>query len=65
MNVIRFIKDWTLAIAIAVGAAIYLTFAFTPELSDAADFFAPILDAMLPMFMFLVLFVTFCKVDFK
>lgn len=41
MNVIRFIKDWTLAIAIAVGAAIYLTFAFTPELSDAADFLPP------------------------
>lgn len=65
MDVIRFIKDWTLAVSIAAGAALYLTFAFTPALSGASDFFAPLLDAMLPLFMFLVLFVTFCKVDFK
>ena len=65
MDVIRFIKDRTLAVSIAAGAALYLTFAFTPALSGASDFFAPLLDAMLPLFMFLVLFVTFCKVDFK
>ena len=65
MSVIRFIKDWTLAIAIAMGAIFYLTFAFTPSLSAASAFFAPVLDAMLPVFMFLVLFVTFCKVDFR
>ena len=46
------------------GAVAYLIFAFTPSLDGAAHFFAPIFEAILPLFMFLVLFVTFCKVDF-
>jgi len=47
-----------------IGCLVYLLFAFTPQLESAADFFDPIFDAILPMFMFLILFVTFCKVDF-
>lgn len=47
------------------GAAVYLVFAFTPGLEEAAAFFDPIFAAILPAFMFLVLFVTFCKVDFR
>lgn len=47
------------------GAAAYLVFAFTPGLEGAAAFFDPIFAAILPAFMFLVLFVTFCKVDFR
>lgn len=49
----------------AMGTIIYLIFAFTPCLDGAATFFAPIFDAILPLFMFLILFVTFCKVDFR
>ena len=64
MNIIRFIKDWTLPIAMTLGAVIYLLFAFTPALDEASRFFDPIMKAILPLFMFLVLFVTFCKVDF-
>ena len=64
MNIIRFIKDWTLPIAMSLGAVIYLLFAFTTALDDASRFFAPIMQAILPLFMFLILFVTFCKVDF-
>ena len=63
-TIIRFIKDWTLPVAMGTGAALYLIFAFTPQLEEAARFFNPIFDAILPMFMFLILFVTFCKVDF-
>lgn len=47
-----------------LGALLYLIFAFTPQLESAAEFFHPVFEAILPMFMFLVLFVTFCKVDF-
>lgn len=65
MDIIRFIKDWTLPVSMAAGAIIYLIFAFTPPLDPIATWFAPIGDAILPMFMFLILFVTFCKVDFK
>ena len=42
----------------------YLLFAYVPQLDEAALFFDPVMEAILPLFMFLVLFVTFCKVDF-
>ena len=64
MDVVRFIKDWTLPVAMGIGAVLYLIFGLTPSLDGAARFFAPIFEAILPLFMFLVLFVTFCKVDF-
>ena len=47
-----------------IGAVAYLVFGLTPSLDDAARFFGPIFETILPLFMFLVLFVTFCKVDF-
>ena len=64
-RIIQFIKEWTLPVSIATGSFLYLVFAFIPALDGAANFFAPILDAALPLFMFLVLYVTFCKVDFR
>ena len=65
MNIVRFIKDWTLPFAMGMGTMVYLLFAFTPQLSEAAVFFSPIMATILPWFMFLILFVTFCKVDFR
>jgi len=53
-----------LPVAMGLGAMFYLIFAFVPQLDGAAQFFAPVMEAILPLFMFLVLFVTFCKVDF-
>ena len=64
MRLIQFLKDWTLPVAMGLGAMFYLIFAFVPQLDGAAQFFAPVMEAILPLFMFLVLFVTFCKVDF-
>ena len=65
MNLIRLIKDWTLPLAMGFGTIVYLVFAFTPQLDELGRFFSPIMAAILPLFMFLVLFVTFCKVDFR
>jgi BASS family bile acid:Na+ symporter len=65
MDIIRFIKDWTLPVAMGTGAALYLVFAFTPQLDDAATAMGPFFASILPLFMFLILFVTFCKVDFR
>ena len=48
-----------------IGAAAYLLFAFMPQLDAAGTQMAPFFAAILPLFMFLVLFVTFCKVDFR
>ena len=64
MDVIRFLKDWTLPVSMGIGAATYLVFNYVPQLDSAATSFAPVMEAILPLFMFLVLFVTFCKVDF-
>ena len=64
MSVIRFLKDWTLPVSMGIGAVTYLVFNYVPQLDSAALFFAPVMEAILPLFMFLVLFVTFCKVDF-
>ncbi len=60
----RIIKEWTLPVAMAFGTLVYLVFAFVPWLDGCSQFFAPVMEAVLPLFMFLVLFVTFCKVDF-
>jgi len=63
-DIVRFLKDWTLPVAMGTGAVAYLLFAFTPQLDAAGTAMAPFFAAILPLFMFLVLFVTFCKVDF-
>ena len=64
-KLLRFVKDWTLPVAMGLGTVIYLVFALVPALDGAAQFFSPLMDDLLPVFMFLVLFVTFCKVDFR
>lgn len=64
MNVIRFIKNWTLPISIASGITIYLIFYLVPALDGAAMVLAPVCNTILPLFMSLVLFIIFCKVDF-
>lgn len=65
MTLIRFLKDWTLPVSIGTGMAVYLVFALIPALDGFATAASPVFDALLPSFMFLVLFVTFCKVDFR
>jgi len=61
---LRFIKDWTLPCAIAVGTTAYLVFYCVPQLDAAGDTLSPIFDRLLPLTVFLTLLVTFCKVDF-
>ncbi len=64
-RIIRFLKDWTLPVSIALGIIIYFVFAEIPALQPVSDWFAPISKPILPSFMFLILFTVFCKVDFK
>ena len=63
--IIQFVKTWTLPLAMAVGAIIYLLFAFFPPLDALGEGLEPFFTAILPLFMFLILFVTFCKVDYQ
>lgn len=64
-TLLQFLRNWTLPVAIASGIVIYLVFALVPALDGAARVCGPICDRILPLFMFLILFVTFCKVDFR
>jgi len=63
-GVIRFLKDWTLPVAIATGTVFYLTFYYVPQLDTLGNELRPVFDVIFPLFVFLTLFITFCKVDF-
>ena len=63
-KLLRFLKDWTLPVSIAVGTVSYLTFCYLPQLDTLGNQLAPVFDVIFPLFVFLTLFVTFCKVDF-
>ena len=65
MGVVKFIEDWTLPVAMATGTAVYLLFRFVSVLRPIGQWYEPYNANVLPDFMFLVLFVTFCKVDFR
>lgn len=64
MGIIRFLKDWTLPVAIATGTLCYLTFYYIPQLDELGDTLSPIIDTVFPISVFLTLLVTFCKVNF-
>ena len=64
MGIIRFLKDWTLPVAIATGTVCYLLFYYVPALDEVGNALSPIFDVLFPVTVFMTLFVTFCKVDF-
>ena len=64
MSIIRFIKNWTLPVAIAVGSLVYLIFYWVPQLDTVGSTMGPVIDTVFPMAVFLTLFSTFCRVDF-
>ena len=61
----RVARTWTLPVSMGIGAVAYLVFYYVPALEGASQWFAPLFNSILPLFMFLILYVTFCKVDFK
>ena len=62
--ILRFLKNWTLPVAITVGVSAYLLFALTPRLAPAGDVLGPVFERLLPATIFATLFVTFSKVDY-
>ena len=63
-RLIRFVRDWTLPVAIAVGSSCYLTFYWVPALDELGNRLSPVFDVIFPLFVFLTLLITFCKVDY-
>lgn len=63
-SIIRFVKEWTLPVAMTVGTVVYLVFYYVPQLEAAGNCLGPVLDVLMPVMVFLTLLITFCKVDF-
>ncbi len=63
-RLLKFLKEWTLPVAIGVGSVSYLLFYLTPALEGASQVLGPVFDTIFPLSVFLTLLITFCKVDF-
>lgn len=63
-SLIRFLKNWTLPVSIAVGAVCYLTFYYVPQLDALGNTLGTVVDAIFPWMVFSTLFSTFCRIDF-
>jgi len=62
MEIIKFIKEWTLPCAMAAGACVYLLFAEVPFLEPVGEAVGPWFLEILPVLIFMTLYVTFCKI---
>ena len=63
-KIIRFLKDWTLPVAIAVGTVVYLLFYLVPFLDGVGDALGEVVDTIFPFMVFSTLFSTYCRIDF-
>jgi bile acid:Na+ symporter, BASS family len=63
MKLLRFIKDWTLPISMLTGAISYLIYVNIPFLAPTKPFVVKLTSIVQPTLIFLMLFITFCKVD--
>ena len=62
MRIAKFIKDWTLLCAIGFGSIVYWVFTHVYVLVPFGDLAGPKLVALLPVNLFVMLYVTFCKI---
>lgn len=62
---LQFLKNWTLPVAMLVGAASYCLFAYFPWLSPLKPYVHSTVSYLTPILIFVMLFVTFCKVSYR
>ena len=62
---IEILKKWTLPLAMLCGTGLYLLFANVDALDKAGDALLPFFQTAVPVLLFVILFITFCRVDFK
>lgn len=65
MNVLSFIKRWSLVVSLLAGTLIYLLFSRVSFLEPIGADAEPLLVGALPVLLFVLLFVTFCKIDVR
>lgn len=63
MLIIRFLKNWTLPVAMTAGAAGYFLFAKVPQLAPFKPCVNWLAEALTPLLIFSQLLLTFCKVQ--
>ncbi len=61
--ILDFLRKWTLPCAIVFGSATYLLFSEVPSLTPIGDYVGPKLVSILPILVFVMLYVTFCKIQ--
>ncbi len=63
MSILKFIKNWTLPIAIVAGAASYIIYVNIHALDSTHAVASKIVSYIQPLFLFCMLFIAFCKVN--
>lgn len=63
MKIVKFLKDWTLIIAMLTGIFGYFIYANIPALDATHKFVNDTINIAQPILIFSMLFLTFCKVD--
>ncbi len=64
-QIIRFIKNWTLPIAIVMGIVLYFVYVNIHALDGTHAFMNDFVGILQPMLIFMMLFLSFCKVNVK
>ena len=64
MSLIKFIKDWTLPIAMITGVVSYFIYAALPIPAECRFYIKEGVAFIQPALIFTMLFLTFCKIDF-
>ncbi len=60
---LKFLKDWTLPVAMLTGTLVYFLFVWIPFLEPAKPFVSSTINFLTPALIFVMLFVTFCKIS--
>lgn len=64
-GIIAFVKKWTLICSLIVGIVVYLLFSEITFLQPVGDFMGPKLVSCMPVVIFFILYITFCKIQLK
>ena len=65
MKVLSFFRKFALPCSLVLGALGYLIFANVPFLQPLGDAVGPRLVELMPVVLFALLYVTFCKIEIK
>lgn len=62
-TLVKFLKDWALIISMIVGASVYLIYHSVPALHAAGPFLLGLVSNLQPVLLFMMLFLSFCKIE--